>query len=158
MCRVFNNSPELAGRTNQNGELCPCPYRACLHPVLTSALDVGQWSTVPSATLLVTRFVFIFRVMFDFFFCMFCCFVCSLLFCVLFLLLYVYCHRVETKLLKSKQKAIPLQALTGRWGSRRLWLLEFLDNRYRKVVRLSALRTGRLYPLEIFLVLISVRG
>ena len=42
--------------------------------------------------------------------------------------------------------------------SRRLTLPEFLDNRHMKVVRLSALPTGRLYPSGDILGTLSVRG
>jgi hypothetical protein len=42
-----------------------------------------------------------------------------------------------------KKKSCPI---TGPYGSRRLRLPRFLDNRHMKVVRLSAIRTGRLYP------------
>jgi hypothetical protein len=60
--------------------------------------------------------------------------------------------------LYGKGKAISTQAWTGSEGSRRLRLAEFLDNWITKVARLSALPTGPLYPQEIHLVLISVRG
>jgi hypothetical protein len=57
----------------------------------------------------------------------------------------------------GKGKAFPLQAWTGPWGFQEVEAPEFLDNRHKKVVRLSALRTGRLYSQEGFLVLFSIR-
>jgi hypothetical protein len=61
-------------------------------------------------------------------------------------------------MLSAKYKVKVKQSHYRPLGFQEVETPRFLDNRHMKVVRLSALRSGRLYPQEILLVLISVRG
>jgi len=64
----------------------------------------------------------------------------------------------RNELIVSKKKAIPLQAWTGRWGFRRLWLPKFLDSRHmilRKSRTLNSFHSVKFAPTFVLCLIFS---
>jgi hypothetical protein len=57
----------------------------------------------------------------------------------------------------SKRQINPITGLGRPWGFQNIEAPRYQDDRHMKVVRLSTIRTGCLYPQELFLVLICVQ-
>ena len=57
-------------------------------------------------------------------------------------------HKFCQNLGIGKGKALPVTGLYNPWGFQEVEAPRFYDSRHMKVVRLSALRTGRLYSPE----------
>ena len=72
------------------------------------------------------------------------------------LYIYIY-YKNDTRTLQC-QVGYTFTGLDRPLGLQGVEAPKFLDNRHMKAVGLSTISIGRLYPQDIFLVLISVRG
>ena len=75
----------------------------------------------------------------------------------IYIYIYIHTHTHINVYIYKQGKAAPLQAWSGPEGSRKLMFPVYMTTA-QDGGSLSALRTGRLYPYEMPLVLISVRG